>query len=158
MKFFKNTVFIIAAASMIVAAIILITVKNKPTLILSDADTGKVYATFAFDYDDTFSVSFIHSVNQSEVIDYFKRGDNNKIICFKNKFHSFGAGMPESWPDGVTIETTHDGIIVNNLDIVLDDVTYVVGTVSDHILTVNNKTISLSELCGKNSEVLFKLR
>lgn len=158
MKFFKNTVFIIAAASMIVAAIILITLKNKPTLILSDADTGKVYATFAFDYDDTFSVSFIHSVNQSEVIDYFKRGDNNKIICFKNKFHSFGAGMPESWPDGVTIETTHDGIIVNNLDIVLDDVTYVVGTVSDHILTVNNKTISLSELCGKNSEVLFKLR
>ncbi len=158
MNFPKKTVLIIAAAFITVAAIVLTIANNKPALVLSDPDTGKVYAEFQFDYDDTFSVSFIHSVNQSEVVDYFKRGDDNKLICFKNKFHSFGAGMPESWPDGAKVETTSDGIVVSNLNIELDDVTYVVGTVSDHIFTVNDKTISLLKLCGKNSEVLFELK
>ena len=65
--------------------------------------------------------------------------------------------MPESWPEGVTVKTTPDGIIAENLNIKLNEVCYIVGTVSDHILTINGKTISLRELCGKNTEVLFKL-
>ncbi len=157
MKIFKS-VWTKAAAFVLVVALILLTYHNKPVLVLENTKTGTVIETFDFTYDDVFSVSFIHSVNQSEVVDYFKRGKNNKLICFKNKFHSFGAGMPESWPDGVSVTTTPDGIYVENLDIQLDDVTYIVGTVSDHILEINGKIISLRDLCGQNTEVLFKLK
>ena len=81
MKFlFKKTVLTVVAAFVLVAAIVLI-INSKPTLVLSDKDTGKVFASFDFDYGDTFSISFIHSVNQSEVVDYFKRGKQNKLIC-----------------------------------------------------------------------------
>ena len=55
------------------------------------------------------------------------------------------------------METSTDGIYVTNLHIVLPDVTYIVGTVSDHTLVVSNQTVSLRDLCGKNAEVLFKL-
>lgn len=157
MKFFKS-VWTKAAAFILVAALIFVIPQNKPVLLLTNAKTGKVIEKFEFGYNDTFSISFIHSVNQSEVVDYFKRGKDNKLICFKNKFYSFGAGMPESWSDGVTVTTTNDGIIVDNLDIELDNVTYIVGTVSDHILEINGKSISLRDLCGQNSEVLFKLK
>lgn len=160
MKFFsKKPVWTKAAAFISVAALIFALVLcNKPVLVLINAENGKVFKTFDFGYDDTFSVSFIHSVNQSEVVDYFKRGKSDKLICYKNKFHSFGAGMPESWPEGVKITTTSDGIFVDNLNIELDEVSYIVGTVSDHILEINGETISLRDLCGKNTEVLFKLK
>ena len=159
MKFFsKKSVWTKAASFILVAALVFLLIShNKPVLILMDQESGRVIEKFDFGYNDTFSVSFIHSVNQSEVVDYFKRGKNNELICFKNKFHSFGAGMPESWPEGVTVKTTPDGIIVENLNIKLNEVCYIVGTVSDHILKIDGKTISLRELCGKNTEVLFKL-
>lgn len=146
-----------AAACIIVAAVTLIFYFRPSSLILENRETGRRYAQFAFDEDDTFSVTFIHSVNQSPVTDYYRRGEGNTLVLYATKFHAFGAGMPESWPEGAIVETSTDGIYVTNLHIVLPDVTYIVGTVSDHTLVVSNQTVSLRDLCGKNAEVLFKL-
>ena len=155
----KKLMMIAAAALLTVAAVILIKgVTGGKKLVLSDRETGRIYARYAINEDDVFSVSFIHSVNQSEVIDYYKCDKDGKILCFANRFHSFGAGMPESWPEGAVVQTTDDGILVSNLNIVFDDMTYIVGTVSDHILNINGRDISLRELCGKNSEVTFKIK
>ncbi len=156
---FKRLVLIAAAALITVAAVILIKgACGSKKLVLQDRENGKIYAEYAVNEDDVFFVSFIHSVNQSEVVDYYKCDESGKIICFANRFHSFGAGMPESWSDGVVTEITDDGILVSNLNIVFDDITYIVGTVSDHILNINGKDISLRELCGKNAEVTFKIK
>ena len=155
----KRLMLIAAAALLTVAAVILIKgAFGGKKLVLKDRESGKVYAEYRVKEDDVFSVSFIHSVNQSEVTDYYKCDENGKIICFANRFHSFGAGMPESWPEGAVVETTADGILVSNLNIVFDDMTYIVGTVSDHILNINGTDISLRDLCGKNAEVIFKIK
>ncbi len=153
----KKLIWTAAAAFILVAALLIISALRSPALILQDADSGKEYARFPFEENDSFSVTFIHSVNQSPVTDYYRRGENNQLICYATKFHAFGAGIPESWPEGAKVETSPDGILVTNLHIVLPDVTYIVGTVSDHTLVIGGETVSLRDLCGRNAEVLFTL-
>lgn len=153
----KKLIWTAAAAFILVAALLIISALRSPALILQDADSGKEYARFSFKEHDSFSVTFIHSVNQSPVTDYYRRGENNQLICYATKFHAFGAGIPESWPEGAKVETSPDGIFVTNLHIVLPDVTYIVGTVSDHTLVIGGETVSLRDLCGRNAEVLFTL-
>ena len=39
----------------------------------------------------------------------------------------------------------------------MDDLTYVVGTVYDHILTVGGERVVLNELAGRNRKVHFSI-
>ena len=153
----RKLIWVAAAAFLLVAAVALSLHQHIPSLVLVDRESGKTFASFSFDDDDTFSVSFIHSVNQSAVTDYYRRGEDDSFILYATHFHAYGAGMPESWPEGAVVETSPAGIHVSNLHIVLPDVTYIVGTVSDHTLTIGDETISLRDLCGRNAEVLFTL-
>ncbi len=153
----KKRIWIVAAAFILVAATLVIFDMNTHFLFLRDAESRKIYARFPLSDGDTFSVTFVHSVNQSPVTDYYKIGANNELVLYATKFHAFGAGMPESWPPNAQVQTSPDGIYATNLQITLPNVTYIVGTVSDHILTIGDKTISLRDLCGKNAEVLFTL-
>lgn len=153
----KKMLWTVAAAFLIVAALAMFLKPNDPTLTLRDAESGKVYARYPLKETDTFSITFVHSVNQSPVTDYFRRGENNQLVCYATKFHAFGAGIPESWPEGAKVETSGDGIYVSNLHIIVPDVTYIVGTVSDHTLVIGDKTVSLRALCGQNAEVIFSL-
>lgn len=153
----RKLIWVAAAAFLLVAAVALSLHLSTPSLVLTDRESGKTFARFSFDDDDTFSISFIHSVNQSAVTDYYRRGEDNSFILYATHFHAYGAGIPESWPEGAIVETSPAGIHVRNLHISLPDVTYIVGTVSDHTLTIGEKNISLRDLCGQNAEVLFIL-
>ena len=42
------------------------------SLVLSNADSGQVYATYPVENGDTFAVEFIHSVNKSPVRDVYE--------------------------------------------------------------------------------------
>ncbi len=152
----KKRIGTAAAAFILVAALTIILTMRPPALVLQDAETGKVYARYTLADADSFSVTFIHSVNQSPVTDYYRR-EGKELILYATRFHAFGAGIPESWPEGARVETSPDGIYVTNLHIALPDVTYIVGTVSDHTLNIGGEAVSLRDLCGKNAEVLFKL-
>ncbi len=154
----KLIISVAAVAILAAAAVFIVSELRGDVLVLEDAENGKVYAKYNISKDDVFSVSFIHSVNQSEVIDYYRVDESGKLHLFATKFHSFGAGMPTEFPSYARVETTADGIYVSNLDIVLDDVEYIVGTVFDHILEIQDKKISLREMCGKNSHVIFKVK
>ncbi len=153
----KKRILSVAAALFVVAAVAIVLTPKESHLILSDRETNQIYARFPFTESTSFSVTFIHSVNQSPVVDYYKKGAGNSLLLYATKFHAFGAGMPESWPADAKVETSADGIFVSNLHMTLPDVTYIVGTVSDHVLEIDGETFSLRDLCGKNTEVLFKL-
>ena len=47
-------------------------------------------------------------------------------------------------------------MIISNIDKRMDDMILVVGTISDHTLYFGEETISLRELCGRSSKVLFQ--
>ena len=131
---------------------------EKKTLALYDSETGGVYRTFSVKEGSEFAVEFIHSVNKSPVKDVFviRGGD---IVADRTVYSGFGASVQTEIEPGQKLEYDSQGnMVVSGFDIVFDKVKYIVGTVYDHVLYIDGKSISLTELCGKNAHIAFELR
>ena len=71
-------------------------------------------------------------------------------------YNNFGAGVQTEIEEGQKLEYGENGeMIVSGFDREMPWLSYIVGTVSDHILTIHGKEISLRELCDRNSKVEF---
>lgn len=150
----------ISAAALIVAAAVISIFIIKPSyrLVLSDAGTGERYGAFPLEQGEVFSVEFIHSVNKSPVRDYYEFRDGGRIYVIQTDYFGFGAGVQTELNPGETLERGPDGAMrIKNIDKYLPNLTYVVGTVSDHVLYINGEEISLRELCGRSSKVSFTI-
>lgn len=142
---------------LIIAAVLsfIIAAGSGYRLVLRDGDTGRVYGKFRIKEGDEFSVGFIHSVNKSPLIDVYEIRDH-KIYVVRTIYYAFGAGVQTEIEDGQTLSFGDDGeMIVSGFDREMPHLSYIVGTVSDHTLTIGGKEISLRELCGRNSTVEF---
>ena len=125
------------------------------SLVLSNADSGQVYATYPVENGDTFAVVFIHSVNKSPVRDVYeiREGEIWNTQCI---YYGFGAGVEEELGEGETLSYGENGeMIISNIEKKIDNMVIVVGTISDHTLYLGDETISLRDLCGRSSKVLF---
>ena len=124
-------------------------------LVLRSGKTGKVYARYPMAEGDTFTVTFIHSVNQKPYSDMYRIEDET-IYAEETRFAEFGAGVETELNEGEILSTGKDGeIVISNIHTPMKHLSYIVGTVSDHILTVGKKEISLRDLCGRNATVVF---
>lgn len=131
---------------------------KETSLVLYDTETGKVCRTFSVSEGTEFSVEFIHSVNKSPVKDVFVIR-NGEIVADRTVYSAFGAGVQTEIEDGQTLEYDSEGnMVVSGFNIVFPEVKYIVGTVYDHVLCIEGESISLTELCGRNSHVAFKLK
>ena len=151
--------FAITAVVVLTAAVAVIFAMSADSteLVICDRESRKVYARYELQDGEEFSVSFIHSVNITEVTDvYFADGDY--IVCDKCIYSSFGAGMPTEWEEDWNVSYEGDKITISGLDIKQKEVTYIVGTVYDHVLHIGGKDAVLNELCGKNAEITLKIR
>ena len=127
-------------------------------IVLCRSETDEIIASFDGEEGTEFSVEFIHSVNQSPVKDVF-RVENGQIVADRTIYSAFGAGVQTEIEDGQILEFDENGnMVVSGFDIVFPKVTYLVGTVSDHILEIQGESISLRDLCGRNAHVYFELR
>ena len=125
------------------------------SLVLSDADSGQVYAAYPVEDGDTFSVEFVHSVNKSPVRDVYeiRAGEIWNTQCI---YYGFGAGVEEELGEGETLSYGDNGeMIISNIEKKMDNMVTVVGTISDHTLRIGEETVSLRDLCGRSSKVLF---
>jgi hypothetical protein len=74
-------------------------------------------------------------------------------------YYGFGAGVAEVLEPGWTLENGDNGeMIIGNIEMKMNDLTYIVGTVYDHILEINGERIVLNDLCGKNAKVHFSIK
>jgi|SRR5690554_4876085 hypothetical protein len=129
---------------------------SSPCLVLKNGETGEVIASFPVSDGEEFSVTFIHSVNQTPVTDVYqiKKG---RIYVVRTIYYSFGAGVQTEIGEGQSLEYGRDGaMIVSGFNRVMDRLSYIVGTVSDHTLQIGEEIISLRELCGRNRRVRFE--
>lgn len=150
----------IAAAILVVAAavIFLPALLREPGLCLSDAETGRVFARLPLEDGESFSVTFRHSVNKSDVTEIYQRR-GREIWLTGCVYYSFGAGVAEVLDPGWTLEKGENGeMILGNIETRMTDLTYIVGTVYDHILDIGGQRIILNELCGKNAKVHFSVK
>jgi len=141
----------IVLATVLVSVILVLTVPQ--VLLVRDAQTGWVYAAILCPNGTEFSVDFTHSVNLTPVIDTF-RAQEGKIRAVKSRFYSFGAGMPTSLNPGEEFSFLEEGgMEITGMSMTYNRLSYIVGTVYDHYLYIQDKTFNLRELCGKNAHV-----
>ena len=126
-------------------------------LVLEDPDEETRYAEYAMAVGECFSVTFVHSVNKSPVTDYFEIREDG-IYGVKSVYYGFGAGVQTELSEGQTLTYGEDGsMIISGYEMKMNQLIYRVGTVSDHILRLEDgKEISLRDLCGRNARVLFR--
>ena len=150
---------IVAAVLMIIitAAAFVISMLSAEYLVLYDSDTGKTYITEKAEDGLMFSVEFVHSVNQTPVKDTYII-ENGEIRAYSTTYRSFGAGVQTALEGNQKMTYDSDGnMIITGFDITYDPLRYIVGTVSDHILTFGGEEISLRDMCGRNARVVFEV-
>ena len=152
-KSLRSIKVVAAIIIFIVAATLLITPHHYLTI--RNRDTGELFKRFAIKEGDRFSVEFKHSINLSPVIDVYEIEDGN-IYVEETIYYHFGAGVQTELNPGETLTYGDDGsMIVGNIHQKRNNVGYIVGTVWDHMLTVDGQIINLRELCGRNTPVRF---
>lgn len=144
-----------AVMVVIIAAILVFSLRSGDYLVLRNGDTDEEFARFRVSEGDEFSVTFIHSVNQYPLTDVYQIRDH-KIYVVRTIYNNFGAGVQTEIEEGQKLEINENGeMVVSGFDMEMPWLSYIVGTVSDHVLTLHGEEISLRELCGKNSKVKF---
>ena len=144
-----------AAAIILVIAAVFLTLSHGWCLTVRDRDTGALYARYPMGENERFSVGFKHSVNLSPVIDVYEICDR-RIYVEETVYYHFGAGVQTELNPGETLRYGEDGsMIVGNIHQDRTGVCYIVGTIYDHVLTVDGEEISLTDLCGRNTAIRF---
>ena len=139
-------------------AVVMLLFGRTPGLVLSDAETGRVYARIPLEEGDSFSVTFRHSVNKSDVTEIYERR-GREIWLTGCVYYDFGAGVAEVLDPAWELAAGEDGeMIISHIDMKMTDLTYIVGTVYDHILRIGGGEIILNELCGRNTKVHFSIK
>lgn len=153
--FDRSRVLKAAAAAIVLIAAAVFLISPRACLVLRDRDTGRQYARYPLREGEEFRVEFKHSVNLSPVIDVY-RIEDGEIYVEETIYYHFGAGVQTQLNEGETLTYTEDGAMaVGNIHQRRGGMTYIVGTVYDHVLTVNGRRVSLSSLCGRNAPVRF---
>lgn len=151
----KRIITVAAIVAFVAVTVFVYQIFTTQCLIIKNADTGVVIAQYPISLGDRFSVTFIHSVNKSPVTDVYEiRKDG--IYVVQTIYYSFGAGVQTEIEEGQTLQYGEDGsMIVSGFDKRLDNLSYIVGTVSDHTLKIGGQIISLRDLCGRNATIRF---
>lgn len=139
----------------VAALLVIVPARGGYELVLEDGDSGAVYAAYPVELGERFSVTFIHSVNQSPLTDVYEVREDG-IYLVETRYYSFGAGVQTEVEEGQTLAYAEDGaMVVSGFEQRLPSLSYIVGTVSDHILEIGGREISLRALCGRNGSVRF---
>ena len=149
---------IIVLAILIIFGIVIYAVfvkQKKHTLEIRDTVSGRVYGKWPLEENGEFAIEFIHSVHQSPVRESFIIEDG-MIRPMAVRFVSFGAGMPSELEEGQTLSWDENAVLVKGFSASYKELQYIVGTVSDHVLDINGKTVSLRDLCGRNAHVSIR--
>ena len=154
-----HKIMLAAAAILVIAAVALFVIPfaRGPGLVLSSQDSGHVFARLPLKDGESFAVTFRHSVNKSDVMEIYQRR-GREIWLTGCVYYGFGAGVAEELDPSWELSYGDNGeMIISHIEMRMDDLNYVVGTVYDHILKIGDRTIVLNELCGKNAKVHFSI-
>ena len=130
--------------------------KNR-ILEIKKSGSGKIYGKWPLENDGEFAVEFVHSVNQDTIRETFK-AEGRMIRPVAVRFSSFGAGVLSDLTEGQVLSRDKDGMLITGFTASFKELNYIVGTVSDHLLFINDETLSLRDLCGKNAHITLRIR
>ncbi len=155
-----------AAATLLVVAVILamtifsygqMSTDTVQYLVMAHADTGQIYFKEPLEADGVFSVSYTHSVNKTNVEEYY-RLEKGSLYLFKARYRSFGAGVATELAPGQTLRYEDGYMGIENIHYQLPDLIYKVGTVSDPLIHIGQQTWHMKELAPSLTSVRFTVQ
>jgi hypothetical protein len=151
------TLAVLALAGAVLCVTVFRGGNHQSALEIRDADTGRRYGRRPLAADGVFAIEFVHSVNNSPVREIF-RAEGNGIRPVAARFYSFGAGMQSDLEAGQVLSRDGDAMVISGPDRCYNELNYIVGTVSDHLLIISDETVSLRDLCGRNAHIIISIK
>lgn len=125
------------------------------TLQASNFKNGQYLKSWKIKNGEIFSIEYIHSVEQSPVIENFLI-DGKDIILQDTYFHSFGAGLPATTP--YKTEITEDGIRVYDINLKIDNLIYRTSSEGrEHKLILRNRDYMFLDFSSHRTGVRFDI-
>lgn len=153
---FASKTGIILLISIMLVFVPVLPVVKKFTVV--EEKTGKILYCTGVKPEDSFSVKYVHSVNNSPIEDVFKIQKDYGIMLDKTIFLSFGAGVPYELESGQVLNQQEDRIEIDNINKRIDEFLLRIGTVAGHTLLINGREIRLDRLTGSKQAVRFKVQ
>ena len=155
-----------ATALCVVAVILaLVIVAGKPLftdpvrcVVMTNAETNEVYFQQPLEADGVFSVSYIHSVNKSNVEEYYRLEEDDQLYLFRARYRAFGAGVATELEPGQTLSYEDGYMIIENIHYQIPDLVYRVGTVSDPLIHIGTQTWHMKDLDPQLTSVRFTIQ
>ena len=131
---------------------------RSPYLVLSNTATGQVLYRVPLQEGETFSLSHIHSLHQSPVLETYTIRDG-QIALILLEFETFGAGLPEVLePDQTLTRLETGGMRIDGFTRPILDLRVLIGHTAEHTLHVANRSIPLLTLDQAGQSVQFAPR
>lgn len=104
---------------------------------------------------DSFTVSYIHSVELTEVLEIYSIEDK-EIVLKETYFKSFGAGLPATTP--YDFEITPNGFRIFNINETIESLVYRTGAVrAKHKLIIEDKEYDFLDFSKGQTAVHFQV-
>lgn len=157
-KYAATTVFVVA----VILAMTMLSCKQLFTapvqwLVMANADSNEIYFEAPLEADGVFSVSYTHSVNKTNVEEYYRLEDG-RLYLFKARYRSFGAGVATELAPGQTLRYEDGYMVIENIHYALPSLVYKVGTVSDMLIHIGQQTWHMKELAPSLTSVRFTVQ
>lgn len=112
----------------------------------ADGGAGRVALLQRVSPGDTFTLSFVHSVEKSDVTDYFRIDDGYRIILYQTEFRSLNTGLPAVVSEGEVFERTERGFRLSNPGRVLPEILLRVSEAYGGTLAMGGEVVRLPPL------------
>ncbi len=149
----KTLLFSSVFLSIICIVLIFYILKPEQHLLLVDDQTGVVIHSIELDKGSTFSMTYTHSVERSDVTEVFEVRDGD-IYVMESYTESYGAGLPY---EGTVLE--EDGrFAIKDINQQINDLVVRPSKLYPHYLTYGNEEILISDYPyqGKNIRIVVK--
>ena len=127
------------------------------TLTVQNTENGDILLQEPLQEGDSFSISFIHSVNQSPVWEIFQVQDG-QLYLIALEFYAFGAGIPTELTSGQTLSTLDSGRMrIEGINNALTP-RYLVPRATEMSLLLNEQEISFDTIAPPGTILEFSLQ
>ncbi len=164
MKFKVRKTYAATALCVVAVILALVVISGKQLftdpvqcVVMTDAETDEVYFQQPLEADGVFSVSYIHSVNKSNVEEYYRLEDD-EIYLFRARYRAFGAGVATELEEGQTLSYEDGYMIIENIHYQIPDLVYRVGTVSDPLIHIGTQSWHMKDLAPPLTSVRFTIQ
>lgn len=121
--------------------------------VLAVTEEGSGELLYASEANNRFSISFLHSVNRSEVEEVYT-SEPAGLTVRECLYHAYGAGVASTPEDGGRLYTRKDGVMVlTDIDRYVGELHMTTGTISDHKLNIDGRVIPLRELTEPKTKI-----